>query len=208
MRVLILGASGKTGRPLVEQAAHRGHTVTAFVRDPSKFHAPQGVRVVQGDVTDAGSLAKAVAGQEAVLCVLGQRSPFRRDHGLNIGMGKALHAMIDAGVRRLIYLSFAGVPESRGKSGPVLRYVMAPLLRAVADDHAEREHLIGRSGVSHTIVRAVMLTNGRHTGVFRYGETIKSLPLVPRIARADVAELMLRLLTEPWAVGKAYLVSY
>jgi uncharacterized protein YbjT (DUF2867 family) len=51
MRLLILGATGRTGQELVGQALKREHRVTAFVRTPEKLGAPRaGLRVVQGDV--------------------------------------------------------------------------------------------------------------------------------------------------------------
>ncbi len=60
MRILIFGASGRTGRPLVEQALERGHEVTAFVRDPVRLALEHGrLRVVSGDVTDAVAVYRA-----------------------------------------------------------------------------------------------------------------------------------------------------
>src|SRR5947209_4682446 len=72
MNLLILGATGGTGRALVEQALERGHVVTAFARDPSKVRARHpNLRVVKGDILDLGSLESAIRGQDAVLSALG-----------------------------------------------------------------------------------------------------------------------------------------
>src|SRR5207302_10781145 len=72
MRVLIIGASGGTGRQLVNQALERGHTVTAFVRDPSRLSIQHPkLKIIKGDVLDYSSVEGAVHGQEAVISALG-----------------------------------------------------------------------------------------------------------------------------------------
>ena len=72
MKIVIFGASGRTGLPLVEQALAAGHQVVAFVRDPSKLgSAHQNLTVVQGDVMSATAVANAVSTDtDAVISVL------------------------------------------------------------------------------------------------------------------------------------------
>ena len=73
-RLLIIGATGGTGRQLVTQALERGYAVTALVRDPSGIQVDHPkLTVAGGDVLDAGSVEKAVRGQDAVLCALGHK---------------------------------------------------------------------------------------------------------------------------------------
>ena len=76
MKVVIFGASGRTGRLLVEQALAAGHEVTAFVRDPARLPIRhERLRVAQGDVNDAPAVDAAVAGQHAVLSALAPAKP-------------------------------------------------------------------------------------------------------------------------------------
>jgi len=76
-RVLIVGATGGTGRQLVEQALERGHTVTALTRDPSALRVEHPrLTVVRGDVLDYVSVEVAVRGQDAVLSALGHKRSF------------------------------------------------------------------------------------------------------------------------------------
>ncbi len=76
MKLLIFGASGRTGRQLVEQALAQGHVVTAFVRHPAKFRVSHAnLRVAQGDVLRYDNVEPAVTGQDAVLSALGIRPP-------------------------------------------------------------------------------------------------------------------------------------
>src|ERR687888_2308318 len=75
MRLTIFGASGKTGRHLVEQALEAGHTVTAVVRDPARLPLRHDrVQVVKADVLDPAAIGPAVAGVDAVVSALGPRS--------------------------------------------------------------------------------------------------------------------------------------
>ena len=76
-RVLVIGATGGTGRQLVQQALDQGHQVTAFARRPSKLQIEHAnLRVVKGDVLDYGSVEAAMRGQSAVLCALGHKRFF------------------------------------------------------------------------------------------------------------------------------------
>lgn len=72
MKLLIFGSTGTIGRQLVEQALDQGHTVTAFVRNPSKITVEhKNPRLIQGDVMDLSTVEKAMYGHDTVLCTLG-----------------------------------------------------------------------------------------------------------------------------------------
>ena len=72
MNLLILGATGGTGRALVEQALEQGYTVTAFARDPSQVRTTHpNLRTVKGDILDYDSVENAIRGQDAALSALG-----------------------------------------------------------------------------------------------------------------------------------------
>ena len=63
MKVLVIGATGRTGRHAVAQLLARGHEVTAFARNPSAVTArSERLRVVQGDARDRESIDRAMAG--------------------------------------------------------------------------------------------------------------------------------------------------
>ena len=76
MKILVIGAAGKSGEALVKQALADGHEVTAFVHDASDYKQPD-VKVVEGDVLDAAKVNSAVAGQDAVLDALGGHTPYK-----------------------------------------------------------------------------------------------------------------------------------
>jgi putative NADH-flavin reductase len=210
MRVTVFGASGATGRHLIDQALVHGHQVTAFVRDASRFDArSEQLTVVVGDVAEAAIVASAVEGRHGVLCALGAASPLHRDPTLVEGVRHIVSAMEQHGVRRLVYLSFLGVPEGRHQLSVVGRYLVAPLLlRNVVADHTAKEWIIRRSTLEWVIVRPPRLTNGARRGRYRSGMDIRAMSVVPRISRADLADFMLRQLGEDTYVRKTPAIMY
>lgn len=72
MKLLVFGATGGTGRQLVEQAIAQGHEVTAFVRNPAAvdIRHPK-LAIVQGDAMDAAAVERVIPGHDAVLSALG-----------------------------------------------------------------------------------------------------------------------------------------
>jgi putative NADH-flavin reductase len=79
MKLLVLGASGKTGSEVVRQALDAGHEVTAFVRDRAKLSITDaGLRVSTGDAMSFDDLRSALQGQDAVISTLGASCRTRR----------------------------------------------------------------------------------------------------------------------------------
>jgi putative NADH-flavin reductase len=210
MRVVVFGASGATGRELVGQALAQGHHVTAFVRKVSRLETRSGqLTIVQGDVAEATTVASAVEGQDGVLCALGAATPLHRDPTLVEGLCHIVRAMEQSGVRRLVYLSFLGVRDGRKQLSMLGRYLVAPLLmRNVVADHEAKERIIRQSTLDWVVVRPPRLTNGAPRGTYRSGVGVRATAVIPRISRADLAEFMLRQLSEDTYVRKMPAVMY
>jgi putative NADH-flavin reductase len=209
MRVIVFGASGATGRQLVGQALADGHQVTAFVRNVSRLDTRSGgLTVVVGDVAQETVVASAVGGQDGVLCAVGAATPLRRDRTLVEGVRHIVCAMERSGVRRLVYLSFLGVREGRSQLSMVGRYLVAPVLRNVVADHEAKERIIKQSALDWVIVRPPRLTNGARQGSYRSGVDVRAISVIPRISRADLAEFMLRQISDKTYVRKTPAVMY
>lgn len=103
MRIVVLGASGKTGEQIVQRALAAGHTVTAVARDPSKlpFPASAALTCVSGDVFSAASLRPIFAGHDVVMSALGQRGLDPKNI-YSAATAQILEAMGVAGVRRFV----------------------------------------------------------------------------------------------------------
>jgi putative NADH-flavin reductase len=207
MKLLIFGSTGTVGRQLVELALAEGHIVTAFVRDPTKLDLKHAnLKVVQGDVMDFASVEKAVRGQEAVLSALGAgRQGVVRSEGTN----HIVRAMEKAGIRRFICLTSLGVGDSRGNLNFFWKYIMFGLiLRDAYADHERQENYVTQSQLDWTIVRPVAFTNGDRTGEYRHGFPATAKALKLKISRADVADFMLKQLTDNTYLRKTPGVSY
>lgn len=191
MRILVLGAGGRTGRNIVEQALGHGHEVTAFLRDPSVLEPRERLRIVAGDVTDAAAVRAAVADADAVVSAIGSggRRPVT---AISDGVANAIRAMSVRGVRRLVVVSAAGVNAAPGEAPLTLRaFAGSPLWRPVYDDLERMEGDVMLSDLDWTIVRPSGLTDGPLTG--RYRTVAGSVvPKARKVSRADVAALVLK----------------
>lgn len=208
MKLAILGATGRTGRPLVEQALASGHEVVALARTPSKLGLTHGrLTVVQGDALNEADVARVVDGADAVLLTLGHAkgSP---DDVMARAAQNVVAAMKRHGVRRVVTETGAGVsdPKDPGGFGPKL---MSGLMKVVAKnllaDSEAHVNAFRQSGLDWTAVRAPRLTEGPHTGEYRAGYF--SMGPGHSVSRADVADLMLALAASDEYVGEAPMVT-
>ncbi len=211
MRVLVVGATGRTGRLLVGGALERGHDVTTLVRAPEKLGDLAGrVRVVAGDVLDGGIASDAVDGQDAVLVALGVAMK-KADPAVNAqGTLNVIRSMQRYAVRRLVVLSAGGTQQGPDPNLPwTFEHIVKPLfLKHAYADLRRMETSVRQSELDWTIVRASGgLVDGPARGGYRV-EPGYSLPGGRRIARADVAELMLDQLVLRDDIGHALAIAY
>ena len=197
MKVLIFGATGDTGRLLVSSGLQQKHGITAFVRHPAKLNIHhENLKVVKGDVSDYASVESALDGHDGAISALGAATPFKRNPTLVKGIDNIVKAMHRQKVSRFIYQSFFGVSEYRSELGFVLDKVVPLVMTNVVKDHEAKELSIINSALQWTIVRCSMLTHGPATEKYRDGEHITSPFFLPMISRADVADFMIKQLTD------------
>ena len=207
MRLFILGATGGVGQKLVSEALKRRHRVTALVRSPEKLGAPRdGLTVIAGDVLDAGAMATALAGHDAVLSAIGPRG-LGRSTITSDSARATVAAMRTTGIRRLVIVGVAMLFKESGLLGSILRNT---LLRNVAIDSAEMDKVVMASALDWTIVRPPRLTNGARKE--RYGVADDHLPFGTggnaTISRADVAHFMLNEVEQPQHVRQVVGIAY
>lgn len=193
MKIVIFGASGRTGRELVRQAVAQGQDVTAFVRNPAALAGNDRVRVVVGDARDAQAVAQAMAGQEAVLVALG--AGLADDSLLPEAMQNILAAMEQSGVRRLVVLGASGVWPGSAKRLPLAARLFLPVVEATVlkrpfQSQRAMQLLIRESATEWTVVQPPRLLDDAGRGRYRVdGEALPANGTT--IARADVAAFML-----------------
>ena len=196
-RVLVIGATGGTGRELVQQALAQGHQVTAFVRDPAKLKIEHAnLRVAKGDVLDYATVESAMRGQDAVLSALGHRRFFYPNRIQSEGMRNILSAMKACDVPRLICETALGIGSSVGRLGLPHTFFIVPLILPFYFwDKLRQEELIMASDRDWIIVRAGLLKNGPARGTYRHGPEAGNYFWPRPISRADVAAFMLKQLS-------------
>ncbi|RPH37972.1 SDR family oxidoreductase [bacterium] len=210
MKILVIGATGGTGREIVAQALARGHDVTAFVRKPGRLAAGhERLVVAEGDVLDYNSVERAVRGHDAVLSALGHKRWFIKTAILSEGTKNVIKAMEQHGVRRLICETSLGIGDSRGQLGLYYTLFVIPFITYFYFKDKERqEQLIRESSLDWVLVRPGQLTNGPKRGTYRHGSDVGSFVLTKRISRADAADFMLGQLTDNSSLRQAVGIAY
>ena len=209
-KIVVFGATGGTGRQVVEQALRAGHQVTAVVRNPAAFLVQHPQLVIwQGDVLQPVDFKAVLAGADAVVSCLGihGRKPTTV---YSEGVRNIAQAMHQVGVTRIICLSSVAVvipPRSSLLVKLVTRYILWTLLPHTYEDMRRMEAWLRESDLDWTVVRPPQLTNTKRTGNYR--TTINEPIRKPsKISRADLAHYLVKHLTDEKTIKAKIEISY
>ncbi len=159
MNLLILGATGRTGREVTRVALARGHHVTVYVRSPNKLGPERAsLRVEQGDALDTERLSAALVGQDAVVSALGlpAKLALRPSNFMAEAAAATVAAMKRAGVGRLAIVSAAVLFPQKGFFYAFFRW----FLRHHACDLSAMETVVRATDLDWTIARPPRLVTG------------------------------------------------
>ena len=209
MKILVLGATGATGRLIVSQALAKRHVVVALVRSKAGAADLAGAELVEGDARDAAALTRAVAGCDAVVSSLGTAiSPFREVTMLSTATRALVGVMAKQNIRRLICITGIGAGDSRGHGGFFYDRLFLPLmLRKVYEDKDRQEDAIRASALDWIIVRPTVLNDKPASGHIRALTDLSGVH-GGTIARADVADFVVQQLTADTWLRKAPLITW
>jgi len=202
MKLGILGASGRTGRLIVEQALARGDEVRALVRNRSSLAVTHPkLEVVEGDATDGSAVSRLVTGCDAVVSALGPTQA-RQD----VCSSAARH-VIAAQVRRYVSVSGAGVDvpgDQKDLIGKLVSFMVRTVSPEVFRDKVLELKLLQESTVEWTLVRPPRLLDRPGTGKAR-----TSLERSPgaSVSRADLAAFVLRCAADDSLIRKAPFIA-
>lgn len=158
MKLVVLGANGKTGRLVVARALQRGMDVTAVVRSPEKSVGlvHDRLRVVVADPCNKNALKQVLAGQDAVISTLGGRLPTKAATSIYYRSAEALvDTAWEAGLQRVIVTSTALLFPDQTVFGSVLRFLVPNVVRSAA----RMEAILATSALAWTVVRPGFLTD-------------------------------------------------
>lgn len=205
MKVTLFGATGKTGRYLIDEALKRGVEATVFARSGSTYENPR-LHIVRGELTDTALLKEAVRGSSAVLSALG---PTKLQHPKDLPITKATEAIISAmkqeNVQRLVAVS-TGTAVDPGDGFDWKVWLPALLIKHMMpssyDDILGLAKAIRASDLEWTMVRAAFLKSSpasAHLNVGLYGHTQHSLT----VTREDLAKFMFDQISDPRYIHQA-----
>ena len=208
MKVLVLGATGGTGRAIVSQALDRGHEVVALVRSLEKTRELKGAKLVVGDARDERALREALKGVDAVVSALGTpASQFREVTLLSESTRALVNAMKAEGVSRLVAITGMGAGDSKGHGGFAFDRLIFPLLlRKVYADKDRQEAMVRNSGLDWALVRPMIL-NDKPGGAAIRAMTDLSGVHGGTISRQDVARFVLDQVSDDRWLHQAPLIA-
>lgn len=202
MKLVVLGATGGTGREIVRQATDHGHSVTAFVRSPDRLNGPHNrITIKQGDLLNSGDLEQVLKGYDAVLSGFGPRLPVSKaDADLLQRFAESLtRAMLQVGISRVVIVSSAFL--FKNSFIPPTYVVGRVFFPGIVRDASAMEQVFIKSGLDWTIARPPRLTDKPYTGRYRVQEG--HLPAFGfTISRADVADFMINTVEKGSLIGK------
>jgi uncharacterized protein YbjT (DUF2867 family) len=153
VKLFVIGATGRTGREVVQQALARNHHVTAFVRSPENISSKnERLTVLKGDAMDENELFRAMQNHDAVVSTLGPREVFKPSSMLHDSALATTRAMNRSGVKRLVVLSAAA--HFPGILNRIASFIMRNHMR----DSLAMEAIVQASGLDWTIARPPRLT--------------------------------------------------
>ena len=211
MKIVVLGATGKTGRLVVEQALMRGDQVVAYVRNPHGIAANTGLEIAVGQIGDMPGQKAAFTGADAVLVCLGTHKERMKKNVdlMQKSVPSIIEAMREANVPRLVLLSAYGVGDTARTAGLIARVVYKTVVRAIYQDKERSETLLPASGLKWTLIYPVILTDRppANAAEVRPMAQVQKVAGLPKVSRADVAHVMLDAAGDDRTIGQTLLVS-
>lgn len=209
-RIIVFGATGGTGKQVVEQALKAGHHVTVVVRNPDALELKfNNLKIIKGDVLNPATFENAVKGKDVVVSCLGIPKAVPTTV-YSQGVFNITSAMHKEGVNRILCISSSAVAIPPGSS-LIMKFLLKNIIRRlhgpVHQDMLRMEQVLSETDLNWTVIRAPRLTNGKHTGKYRITAN-QPFRNIPSISRADLADYIVTHLTAEETFKKMVEVFY
>ncbi len=214
MNILVIGATGGSGRAVCDALLERGHAVTALARHATALPERPGLARIDADATDESVLDGILPGHDAVVVTLGiSESPLR------VRLGGARHTVDDvrsrgtsavvaaarrAGVSRVVVQSSYGVGPTRSRLGLSDRLFFWLMLKPQIADTEVQERVVRGSGLDWTIVQPMYLTDDESSEHFT---SLDGSTRAHRVSRRGVAQVHAELIDGATHVRETVAVS-
>ncbi|WP_069789847.1 NAD(P)-dependent oxidoreductase [Cyanobacterium sp. IPPAS B-1200] len=210
MKIGIIGASKGVGYSLLTLALEENHQVSALLRNPSKITIENhNLNIIKGNIRDPEAVQSIVKNQDAICICIGIPPTQKPVDVFSIGAKNVLQAMaLESSHQKLISVSGIGAGETKGHGGFLYDRILNPLLlKTIYQDKDRQEEMIKKSNVDWLIVRPGFLTDGQRTQKYKVIEDLTGIK-AGNISRSDVADFILKQLTNPTHFGKTPLITY
>ncbi|MDX9747953.1 MAG: SDR family oxidoreductase [Paludibacter sp.] len=198
MKIVVVGASGKTGRLVIEEAVMAGYEVIAYVRikESVKLVHP-GLTIVEGQLNEKDKLKSVLAGADVCVSTLGGASLTKHSRAIVEGIDTIVALLEELKVKRFIYMSSIGAGTSRYFMPQPIRFFIADLLlRVPLADHTKKENRIMKSQLDWTILRPGGLTDGAKSDTLKHGSESFIMKGNQTVSRASVAAFIVNQFTD------------
>ncbi|MEZ7661730.1 NAD(P)-dependent oxidoreductase [Rothia dentocariosa] len=212
MKILVLGASGRTGSIFTRKALEEGHMVTAYVRNPDKtvelLGEHQNLMIVPGALNDSERLATISSGQDVMVSILGQKATVREFLSTTF-MQKRLPLIMGAGVKHCVIMSAYGVGDTLRSASFFMRVGCKIMMRSIFTDRAKADAMVAKYQPYISRVHPGLLTDKPGKGGVKVFDvaSVARVPGIPMIAREDVADALLSIAGNPLNAGTDFLVT-
>lgn len=172
MRVAVVGAQGRTGAAVVDEALRRDHEVIAIARRPNPSNSHASVEWRPADVTDSAAIAAAITGADAVVCAVGIGSSKEETIAYSAGVRNLIDALAASGAGRLVVVSAspAGPPEHHnGFQRAVVLPILEKFFGASYRDMRRMEAELAGSEVNWVSLRPPRLLEKKPRGSYETG---------------------------------------
>ena len=216
MKILVLGATGRTGRLFTRKALQEGHAITAYVRNPDKARALLGAHpnltITPGDLNDTERLAATSAGPDVMVSLLGQKATVREflhSTFLQERLPLLMQTVTGAGVKHCVLLSAYGVGDTVRTASLPMRLVCKVIMRGIFTDKVKADALVAEYQPYISRAHPGRLTDKPGRGGVKVFDmaSVERTPGIPTIAREDVADALLSIAKDPQNAGTDFLVT-
>ena len=174
--LLVLGASGGTGKHFTKRVLAEGRRVRALVRSPNKLPEAHGMDVRQGSITDAVDTDALVEGVDAVVAMVGDTRLQADEPVVAHFVRRLVPSMRTAGVKRFLYQAGGLSRPYGGRLTPLLWSLRQMLPRGYKGQHADNEAVMAyfateASDIEWIVHRAGIGSDGPSKGVLQRSAT-------------------------------------
>jgi putative NADH-flavin reductase len=203
--ILLIGATGRTGRLVLDSALKRGHKVIALIRPSSSLPSQTNLSVSKGsplDVADITTALSLTSGSVVIISTLGQTrtsgNPFAATTSPPLFMSHSASAVIEAvkasacPIQKIIVMSMFGAGSSFTNLNFLMRAIMQySNMKQTLEDQNAVDQTIKQSGLRFVMPRPAMLEGDVALPVKTLGDAGEMAGFMPSVSPQSVAEFML-----------------